>query len=171
MRTMILAVMTLLVVSPAVAQTSHDAISQEMKEKGLFSPHANFCTTSEAFLALGQGTTSGATGICVEKAERSAATFETARQTCADLGKRLPEPAEYQLACAAAGGLSISDVTDDNEWASNFYQINFGYDANNSGFFQREVAIMGETNCAHLYIGVVADAGNNNQTHTYRCVR
>src|SRR4051812_3569587 len=107
-------------VDHAHAQYGLDAVNKEMIDSGLFHPHANICDTSEGFLALGSGGTSGNTGICVEKNTRTATGWENARQICAGLGKRLPEPAEWKKACDNAGSLSLSSMGSAWEYASNF---------------------------------------------------
>lgn len=90
------------------AQANIDSVNWEMLQNGLFHPHADNCSANEAFMPLGSGSTSGGTGICVEKDERSVLNFEDARLDCADEGKRLPEMAEFRRACGLAGPLTLA---------------------------------------------------------------
>jgi hypothetical protein len=113
--------MLLVALTPIVARAEGSASGSDMwtrifEQWGLFHPHANFCTSaSEAFITISG---SASQGFCIEKTERTAATWDVARDTCAADKKRLPEPGEWKFACV--NGTGLSDMTDDYEWASNF---------------------------------------------------
>ena len=161
-----------LIPTSAYAQVGLDAVSQQMIDNGMFRPHANNCVgASEAFLPLGAGGTSGSTGLCVELAEKSPAAWEVARQACADLGKRLFEPSEYKIACNSAGALSLANMTDDDEWASNFTHTDLGYDAFASLYLQLNVPIAGSGSCLHFSVGNVSEINSSQSTFPFRCVR
>jgi len=109
----------LLVGSDVVAEgvgTGADMWTRTFEQWGLFHPHDDFCDSStEVFVSMG-GTSNR--GFCIEKNERTATTWEAARDDCATDKKRLPEPGEFRYACVNAAGLN--NMTDDYEWASNF---------------------------------------------------
>jgi hypothetical protein len=149
----------------AFAQTD-DAWVSEMRHEGRFLPHPNSGTRAcdggtEVFVAMG----SNGGGYCFEKSERTAAQFEVARETCAALGKRLPEPAEFKYACNNAGGLS--DMTDDWEWASN--SVIGMLSSNDSNYVESIVA--GSGGCARLAIGHVGAFDGSTSSVPFRCVR
>lgn len=155
-----------------VAQANIDSVNWEMLQNGLFHPHADNCSNSEAFMPLGSGSTSGGTGICVEKDERSVLNFEDARLDCADEGKRLPEMAEYRRACGLAGSLGLNNMTDDYEWASNFPQVHSewvsnGYSAANAYWGS---IIMGNSSCFQVAFGIVGHTSPSATAYNYRCV-
>ena len=105
------------VFAQALPSTGADAWISQMRRQDLFQAHLNDCDTStEAFISVGATNR----GFCIEKAERTAASWLDARETCLAAEKRLPEPAEFQSACNQAATLSLSNMTDDWEWASNF---------------------------------------------------
>ena len=92
-----------------------DMWTQMFGASGLFSPHANTCSATEEFIPI-----TLATGYCIEQNERPAQTWEEARQTCANAGKRLPEPAEWKYACNHGTTVNNMVSVDIGEWASNF---------------------------------------------------
>jgi hypothetical protein len=100
------------------AQGVDDMWTRDMEQRGLFTPHENNCdSTTEAFVAIA----GSSRGFCIEKAVRSADYWENARESCAALGMRLPELAEYKVTCAQAGALGVSmPVSSNREWLSNF---------------------------------------------------
>src|SRR5262245_56375471 len=109
--------------SSSHAQVGLDMVNHEMISVGLYTPHRNNCNgTTEAFVAVGQNGTGGNRGFCIEKDERDGTgkSWEDARQDCAGDGMRLPEPAEFKVACESAGGLGLNDMTNNWEWTSNF---------------------------------------------------
>ena len=91
-----------------------DMWTRRMEQDGLFELHYNFCSGSEAFIAVA----ADGKGFCMDEDQRTADTFDDARQDCFDEGKRLPEPVEFKYACRYGAGLN--DMTDDWEWVSNF---------------------------------------------------
>src|SRR5947209_9511753 len=58
---------------PALAATN-DIWSELADKNGDFSPHVNFCASTEAYVTVG-----GALGFCIEKSERTAAHWEDAK--------------------------------------------------------------------------------------------
>lgn len=173
MRTRVVAVLAIaaLPLSYAYAEPGLDAVNQQMIDNGLFRPHADTCVTGEAFLPLGAGGTAGTTGLCVEEDERSADHWEDARQTCAALGKRLPEPSEYKIACRLAGSLGLNDMTDDDEWASNFSLSTTGYDPGSNWYRIRIIPVAGSGSCLHMSFDNAAHNGSVEGTIPFRCVR
>lgn len=91
-----------------------DMWTQYAEKTGLFSPHEDHCATTEVFVAVG----GGVLGFCIEKGERSAVTWEDAKEVCASLGKRLPEVAEFKYACSHPP-TGLTNMTGNYEWASN----------------------------------------------------
>lgn len=88
---------------------------EDLKRSELFTPHANFCDATEVFVQMG---TRSDRGFCIEKAERASAQYwEEAREDCAGDMKRLPEYAEWRMACRHAFG--FTNNTADGEWVSN----------------------------------------------------
>lgn len=87
---------------------------------GLDIVHTNNCTPgTEAFVSISNSNPSY--GFCIETSARAAANWQTARQTCFDLGKRLPEPFEWKRACDNASSLGVNGMLATNlgEWSSN----------------------------------------------------
>src|SRR5262249_34727809 len=121
-------------------------------------------SSTEVFVSISG---SASQGYCIEKAERTAATWEAARDTCAANKKRLPEPGEYKFACANAAGLS--DMTDDFEWVSNFPITISEYSAT----FGIVVPKLGLGTCyraSYDYVGWSSGSGAQGSL-PYRCVR
>jgi hypothetical protein len=149
----------------ALAQAgTGDMWSQLAEKEGLFSPHVNTCDSStEAYISIGNGSL----GFCFEKSERTAALWENAKQTCASVGKRLPEVAEYKYACNNAGSYGLSNMTNDYEWTSNqahhFSSVGFG-----SGIL---VEVLGNGSCDTGAYGVVASDWQTTSPLTFHCVR
>jgi hypothetical protein len=142
-----------------------DNVTMELNHSGQFMPHLNDCDSStEVFLNSGSASNKG---FCIEKNERSALAWEDARQTCVSLGKRLPEPAEWKIACKAAPA-GLSDMTGNWEWASNF-QTGLT-DSTNHNYIVS--VVVGYTNCATGNYGIVmADTGSGEGSYVYRCAR
>jgi hypothetical protein len=91
-------------------------------QRGLYTPHlANVCTAGESFVAIGpdpSGTT--LVGYCIEINPRNSGTLTdwvTARTTCSNAGKRLPEPMEWQYSCRQG---DFNHPNNSFEWISNF---------------------------------------------------
>jgi len=106
------------------------------------------------------------TGYCIEKAERAAQTWELAKMTCENLGKRLPEPFEWKYGCKNAGALGLSTMTTNWEWASNttlpmYSGANYGVGA----------AIFGGGGCAYASWNWVGYGTSGEASNYFRCVR
>ena len=54
------------------------------EKTGLYSPHVNYCSGSEEFIAIAGGNL----GYCIDKSQSAAAQWEDARDLCATNGKR-----------------------------------------------------------------------------------
>lgn len=136
-----------------------------MGRRGDFVIHEDDCSGSEAFVEL-----LNSEGFCIETTERTSASYETARQTCFAAGKRLPEPIEYKYACNSAGGLGLSDMTDDWEWATNFPMPIMD---NASGYIAQglNALVMGNGACTKGINVEVATYGSGGASEPYRCVR
>lgn len=151
----------------AFAQTggAPDVWLGEIAREGLDRPHENYCnSTTETFISM--GLSGGSRGFCIEKSERTADTWEEARQTCSSLGKRLPEPAEWKFACNNGSGLS--DMTDDWEWASNSMLL-IMHIGNGDPLY--EVTTMGQGGCSYGSMARVADYNGVEESRVFRCVR
>lgn len=135
-----------------------DAITSLMS----FSAHANDCNgATEEFIEIGVT----GLGFCIEKTERSTAQFDDARNTCVNLGMRLPEPGEFKLACKT--GTALLNMTNNMEWASNFAMV-ISTDSYGAG---TTAAAAGNGSCN---IGSHREVGFNTGgyfTAPFRCVR
>lgn len=169
-RKMILAAIAFLTFSFASAvqaQTVHgDMWTQQAEKSGLFSPHPNFCSSTEVFVTVD----GGMLGYCIEKNERSAAVWVTAKNTCMGVGKRLPEPAEFQYACKNPPS-GLVDMTGNGEWVSNS-AIPLSYAA--GGLDTVAVPHMGYNSCYRGGFGIIASnysTSGSEDSLAYRCVR
>jgi hypothetical protein len=161
----------------SLARTVHaqalgtDTWTVEMEKSGLFAAHQNYCSTSEVFLQVGQTTN---LGFCMEKTRRTAATWEVARNTCAGVGKRLPEPAELKYACNNPP-TGLSNLPDTSwEWASNFLTQYIIQITTTSWNYHISAPIGGNTNCTYGGLGDASgntNAVTNDSSYAYRCVR
>lgn len=134
------------------------------KNEGLFTPHPNHCDTSTfVFVAIGAGSSYG---YCIEKDQRSAATWEEARQTCATIGARLPEPGEYKYACKNPP-TGLTNMTNDFEWASN-YPLNIYSDSSFGGV---GAAVAGGGGCTYLTFGAIGANPGSEGSAPFRCVK
>ena len=97
------------------------------------------------------GMVAAGTSMCIETAERGAATWFDAAITCTSSGYKLPTWAEW-FSGASIGGASLTDTTNDWEWVD-------GGTANTA----RKVGNGGLTNTAN-------DTPTNAVDVTYRCV-
>ncbi len=152
----------------ASAQSTYgDMWTQQAEKSGLFSPHVNNCDSStEVFIAVDAGST---LGYCIEKNERSAAIWVNAKATCASVGKRLPEPAEFSYACKNPPG-GLSNMTGNGEWVSNNAIPLYGASAAD----YIAVPHMGYDGCARGGYGAVATNFHPNGSEdslAFRCVR
>ena len=150
----------ILVGTSAYAQ-ERDMWTQLADKTGTFSPHINNCDSSEVYVTIG----GGILGYCIEKNYRTAAAWDDAKEACASIGKRLPEPAEWKHACkyppTGLGGMSGHW-----EWTSN---TAIPLDAAN---YDRIVAaIMGGGGCTSGSWDVVASSNLGEASYAFRCVR
>lgn len=137
-------------------------------QQSLYEPHKNNCTgASEVFIPMGKNGTGGAYGFCIEKSQRTADYYTNARQTCAGLGKRLPEPVEWVYACENYGG-SLNNATDDYEWVGNL--VTSQSTPGQYSFQGTAGTVVGNGGCHKGGMGVIADAVLSVQTFTFRCV-
>ena len=134
-----------------------------MDSVGLFTPHAyNKCNHStEAFIPLYTGCT---VGYCIEKTERTTDNWTNAVRTCLAVGKRLPEPEEWQVACDLKGD-SILTMTDNWEWASNFALPMYVGSGSGMG-----AAIFGSSGCGYADWGWLGSSTGSRGTFAFRCV-
>lgn len=133
-----------------------------MVSQNMFSPHTNNCAGTEAFVAIYSGAT---VGYCIDKNEQSAAYWTDAQRTCLAAGKRLPEPAEWQVACDQAGALGISNMTNNWEWASNFPLPMYGGSGSGVG-----AAIFGDGGCDRATWHWLGYYSGNRYSGAFRCV-
>lgn len=143
-----------------------DMWTKSMMDRGLFTPHTDYCDSSEVFIPMGAGSN---LGYCIEKAETSAVKFVTARESCAAAGKRLPEPAEFRFACELAPA-GLANMTGNWEWASNF---TVPFDIGSGTLAGPIAGTAGYDACGSLSWNFT---GSNNSTYhnvtaPYRCVR
>lgn len=171
------ALIALALTTSASAQTSHTTTGVALGSDfwtGSMSPElfqlhenggASVCTGSEVFV-----TVRGALGFCIDANENAAGAqeFEDARETCGAAGKRLPEPAEYKLACQAGIG-GLSNMTDDYEWSSNFWHILRNPQTPYAMFIS--TAAMGNGSCTTGRFYHIAGEPAISSTQPFRCVR
>ncbi len=140
-----------------------DMLNQYFMQEGLFTPHSDNCGVDEAFVEIASGS---AVGFCIEEDERTAAYWEYAKKTCADDGKRLPEPWEWKYACKNATTLGLNNMTNNWEWASNFSLPM--YDGTNS---RVAAAVFGGGGCYYANIGNIGRNDGAEGSRAFRCVR
>lgn len=136
-----------------------------------YTPHGNNCdTATEAFVVIAPAYN---LGYCIEKNERAASWWVWARNTCLNTSapgvpfKRLPEPAEFQWACDQAASLGLNNMTDNNEWVTNFL-VSSG-SSNGSSYINAPG--MGLNGCDHGDAdGRVATPQGGNSSLHFRCV-
>jgi len=150
-----------------------DMWTGQMQQRTLFRPHAitTRCnTTTEAYVQVpfDPANLTAGVGFCIEKNQRSADTWENARNTCASLGKRLPEPGEFKLACLNAGILGLNSIPTASEWASNFL-LPVSFATNNFGYSAASSGDLGD--CLHAGFGQVLWYNGATDMGAYRCVR
>ncbi len=134
-----------------------------MENLGLFEPHINNCASDEAFVPLYSG---ASLGFCIEKNERTAAVWTDAIRTCLSLGKRLPEPWEWQVACDAAGSLGIINMTNNWEWASNFAMPMY-----TGSYYGVGAPVFGYGGCNYASWRWVGYHSGSRDSPPFRCVR
>ncbi len=144
-------------------------LSTYMTSQNMFTPHENNCG-DDAWVPIYSGST---IGFCIERDERTALNWLDAMRTCLQAGKRLPEPAEWQLSCYHAGTLGLSNMTNEFEWVSNFSQLYNMVDAENSQNYSPvkiAVPIMGKGSCKNSSLGFISTIDNTYDVLSYRCV-
>jgi hypothetical protein len=156
---------SLLTTSTLVAESSSkgtDMWTRVFDQWGLFTPHENYCDTTEEFFSV-SGTSSR--GFCMEKNERSAETWEDARDACAADRKRLPEPGEWKFACRT--GSSLTNMSNNWEWASNF-----AIDAiTPTGAGGASASIAGAGGCSYGSVDWINRNDGTVASNAFRCVR
>jgi hypothetical protein len=133
-----------------------------MDSIGLFRPHGNNCSASEAFVPLWSG---ASVGYCIEKTERAGAYWTDAIRTCLSVGKRLPEPWEWQVACDNAATLGLSNMTNNWEWASNF-----ALPMSDGSFYGAGAAVFGNGGCNRADWGWLGTNTGYRASLAFRCV-
>ena len=156
-----------LITSHCFAQsTGPDFWTEEARSKALYTTHRNFCNSStEVFVQIGMTTTDG---FCMEINERTATTWENARQICASLGKRLPEFPEWKYACKNVSGLNgMLDST--WEWVSN---ASMPAATNSIPSYMAVQIAGGYSNCAGASWSISGNwNGSQDDSRNFRCVR
>jgi hypothetical protein len=142
------------------------AYTAYMNANNMFSPHENNCG-ADAFVPLFTG---AAVGFCMERNERSSSSFRDAQRTCLALGKRLPEPVEWNASCHSSVELGLNDMIGNREFVSNFAIL---YSAETSGNFYTGIAVpvSGETHCNKAEESWIACEHELGQQAYFRCVR
>lgn len=145
--------------SPALGS---DMWTEEMSRLGLFRPHLNNCDpATEAFVPV----TPDGRGFCIEKRPREAMTWEQARNACLQDGKRLPEPAEFKIACMNAAVLGLEDLGP-SEWTTNFA---FLFSRHSDLWGVAAATTSGE--CTNMQFGWVGSNAGVQNSLTFRAVR
>ena len=141
-----------------------DMWSRAFEQWGLFTPHVNDCDSSTEVFIQVAGTNSR--GFCMDKNERAALKWTAARDDCAADQKRLPEPAEFQVACdnPPAG---LTNMTDALEWVGNFPMVHSGSVSGDGTV----ASTAGNGSCGMGSWGSVAMNSGSPSTNEYRCVR
>jgi len=133
-----------------------------MLDNDMFTPHTNNCDVTEAFVPLFTGAT---VGFCMEKDERAAAYWTNAVKACLAVGRRLPEPGEWQSACYQAGILNLNNMTGNWEWTSNFPL--FLHSSSASGVAS---AIFGTAGCNNAVVDFLGNGNDFGGSQAFRCV-
>ena len=147
-----------------------DMITNEMALLGLWNAHENNCNSNEGFIPLFTGSSRG---FCIEKNERSARQWISARRDCLSNGKRLPEAGEWLVACTFASDLGITQMTGNNhEWSSNFPRYLPYYSSGSTIQYGYYVPLLGNEGCNFASWGWLAHKTNGGSagSHAYRCV-
>lgn len=85
--------------------------------------------------------------------------------TCESFGKRLPEPFEWKYGCKNLATLSLANMIDDWEWASNTTLPMYGTNAGVG------VALFGAGGCAYATWAWLGYATSSEGSYSFRCVR
>jgi hypothetical protein len=145
-----------------------DMWTQAFSGLRLYTPHRDDCNaTTEVFVKLYTNSNSVDFGYCIDKDEQAAQEWEDARQTCLDSSKRLPEPAEWKVACDIGTGLN--NMTNAYEWAGN---TNFFAWKPNGNLSQNWGALlMGNGTCKTAAHSGMASLYAASGSYAFRCVR
>ncbi|MDY7091416.1 MAG: hypothetical protein SX243_00440 [Acidobacteriota bacterium] len=108
----------------------------------------------------------GDLGWVIERDERTATTWETAKATCLLLGMRLPETFEWRLSCLNATSFGISNMTGNWEWGSNTAAVVIS-SSGNSG---PAVEAYGNASCNNSMFSWVASTVNSAESRAFRCL-
>lgn len=149
-----------------VAGQGTDMTTQAMSGLRLFTPHRNNCNaTTEVFVKIYTNSNTVDFGFCMDKDEHSAGitTWQDARQTCLDEGKRLPEPGEFLHALDTVSA-SLSNTGEDYEWSTNFASTEY------AGGVHATVAVNIRSSTSGSW-GYVASPTSGVTTIPFRCVR
>ena len=138
-----------------------------MVSQNMFTPHENNCG-DDSWVPLFSGAT---VGFCIERDERSTLDWIEAMRTCLKAGKRLPEPAEWQLSCLHAGTLGLSNMIGNWEWVSNFPSPLALKDLYDNTVQGAAVLSAGFGGCFNIVSSNIGDNSSiNSPTLVYRCV-
>jgi hypothetical protein len=137
----------------------------------LFQMHENAgdraCAVTELFVPV-----RGNLGFCITGSENAAGAleWEDAREACASVGKRLPEPGEYKFACQR-GVPGLTDMGDDFEWVSNFPIVMPRTDASQPAIGAVIVPVAGNGSCNSMSRNFIGRSDNAAPaSHAFRCV-
>jgi len=108
----------------------------------------------------------GDVGFIIEKNERAANYWELAKQTCLQYNMRLTEPFEWKLSCKNAATWSLSSMTGNWEWASNFSLPVYGGSGTGVGS-----AIFGSSGCGYAAWDWVGYGTGYEASDAFRCAR
>lgn len=106
-------------------------------------------------------------GWIIERDERSAATWESARMDCLTSGMRLPEPFEWKFSCQNAATFGLNQMIDELEWASNSTTPT----ENIGGSQGVRTQAFGNGGCAQAVWAAVGNEFGDESSIAYRCVR
>ncbi len=112
----------------------------------------------------------GDVGWIMETYERTAETWEMAKERCLEFGMRLPEPFEFKYCCKRAVSLGIPDLANGYEWAGNtatLLSITEGGPSDRHGL----AAPLFGAGCNYAVIGWIAVINGEESSYSFRCVR
>lgn len=115
---------------------------------------------------MGGNCVPGDLGWIIERDQRTATVWASARVACLLEGMRLPEAFEWLFSCSEAGTLGLIGMTNDWEWGSN--SATPQRPGTNSG---SAVAVLGGGSCGHASYGWAASSSGSSESYVFRCVR
>ncbi len=121
---------------------------------------------------VSEGTTGGSCepgdiGWIIERDQRSATTWDSARIECLLIGMRLPELFEWLYSCNNAALFGLNDMEGDWEWSSNsLVPRQFGGVYSGGG-----VSTAGNPTCRHGGWGWAPRHDGTSESLEYRCIR